>query len=285
MDRRIIIAILCLALIVSLVRPHKLWQYGGAETEIDATALMPPVALAPTAASSPAAPPAPPVASAPPAAPTLTAPQVFNFAVKNTQYSVSVPSSPIDQIKINSRVVNPVSYTYSDKALANINIASLRGKPFNFVDALTYLVMFPNEKPIINHIRKFNIPELNRAVDAIIASVGRYRRHFKIIKATPKQSVVLASTGPGDDTPLRLYTATQGEKVSSNGTWINASEYDDQGNLRTDLELKRRTITGKETNFLYNCSTVEGATEFLTDLALYPALTGCNYESYGNRRL
>jgi hypothetical protein len=140
--------------------------------------------------------------------------------------------------------------------------------------------MFPNERALINRIKKYNVLELNNAVNAIVSAGGKYRRSFKIINPTPVDSVVLASSGLGD-TPLRLYTAKRGEKVSPKGTFINVSEFDDNGKPRNDLELKRRLILNKERNYMYNCSTVEGATEFLTDFAIDPSLTGCHYESYG----
>lgn len=269
MDRRIIIAALCLVITITLplIRVN-IWQSGGADQ------VSPPAPPAPTVAA-PSTPPTA-VSPPPPAAPAPPSSTIFNFVVNNKSYTVDLPLNPMSPIKINSRQVNPITYTFSDSPSANLNIVSLRGKAFNIVDALTYLVMFPAETPLINRINKYNVQALNNAVNAIV-SAGKYRRSFKIIKPTSVDSVVLASSGIGD-APLRLYTAKRGEKVSPKGTFIDVS-------TETDLELKRRLITNKENNKTYNCSTVEGATEFLTDFAINPSLTGCHYEAYGYKTL
>jgi hypothetical protein len=142
--------------------------------------------------------------------------------------------------------------------------------------------MFPDHSPTINRLKRHNIPALSNAVNAIIA-LGLRRRNFKMVTPTPFSTVVLSVMEP--DNRNRLYVAQKGEAKSSIGNYIDISEYDDKGNSRSAmLEMKKRAIKDKEANFQYDCSTVAGASDFLTDLAYYPALTGCHYESYGNQR-
>ena len=274
MDRRIVIALLCLVVVIVLPVINNTVQYGGAD----------PVQLPPPSAPVQLTPPSAPVQVPPPSAPVT---QVFKFL----NYTITMPNAIDPFIRINSdktvRVINPYSYTFTDDSKKPINIASLRGKPYNVLDALTYLVMFPQETKVINAINTSTPnPELKRIVQELVATGLKYRRHFKIIKPTVLDSVVLANSSVQQDAPLRLYSSRRNEKESPIGNWIDVSEYDNNGNSRAAmLELKKREIKNKESKFMYDCTTVAGASEFLTDLAYYPALTGCHYESYGNRNI
>jgi hypothetical protein len=285
----ILVIVICVAL--PLIKINKN-QIGGADP------IQPPQTIAPAAVSAATIAALPPavVTSAPaPPAPTQTN---FNFAFNGKFYDVAVPLDPFGTIiivqreqqgtkpKTTTRSIFPHSYMYNDGAAMSYSVASLRGKPLNvnrLLDSLTYLVMFPTNFSLINNLKNAKVPQLDNLVEHLV-SLARYRRNAKILTPTPNDTVILMTNG-APAARKSLYTIKKGAPFQSSDVQIIDTEIDLEGtalDVQRAADFRRNTAVMKERNQKYTCTTVEGAKEFLTDMAYVPSLTGCHYESYGS---
>ena len=313
---RLIITVLSLIIVTVLIFNRTSGsQFGGAEV---APIAPPPVApVAPVAPSSPIAPIAP-VASAPPPPPPdvyIPPPVVIEkFKIGNRNFALAPYGfSPIIYYEdgtvrsINTEqyafrdVKNGVTKSYSIFSLNNPKSVSLD----RLNDNLTYFIMFPQDLALAKNLKKLKSPVLNKMIDYFYTSTtyGQAgslnfggRPPVKIVK-TGSSTAVLVDPMRQDLYYLSLikkgdtWDFSKSKRVNTwdvNETWDFNKRAANSESEREDwtrpsvgardrfLELNLRSIKQKTK---YKCNTDEGAQEFLTDLAFFPELSGCPYES------
>ncbi len=298
---QIIIAVLSLIILTVLVfNRTSVYQFGGAEgpslPELEAPPQAPPQApLAPP----PQAPVSLPPVQAPEAAPAKQVkawtPEVFKFKIGARNFAVSPFGGPYRQSHLiyyddgTVREVSPnANYTYSDtkngdkKVYSVFSLTNAKSvNPVRLNDNITYFMMFPQDLAIKNSLKKLNVPELNRMIEQIETNtrfgLNGNVKPVKVVKVGSSTAVLFDNLF---DAPKDLYVVKKGEswdKIKRQA--IDTSEYGNDGSSRAEfLEQKKREIKSK---VKYNCATDVGAQDFLSDLAFYPGLTGCPYESWG----
>jgi hypothetical protein len=166
--------------------------------------------------------------------------------------------------------------------------------------------MFPQDLGLAKNLKKLKSPVLNKIIDDLYASttygqVGALnyggRRPVKIVKTGSSTAVLLDPHRGGD---YQLYLIKKGDtwdfsqrknvnRWEVNETWdfnkrtANTTEFNNQDWTRLSDDVRNRFLDYNLSNIRnktkYKCNTDEGAQEFLTDLAFFPELSGCPYES------
>jgi hypothetical protein len=288
---RLIITVLSLIIVTVLIFNRTSGsQFGGAEVA--------PPPVAPTASL--------PVAPTPPTAPVFKKglvkpvewkPEIFKFKIGNSSFAVSpfggsYGMSPLIYYEDGTvRQLEPRNYAFVDikngvnkvysvfslKTPKRVSIERLN-------DNITYFIMFPQDLALKQNLKKLKNPELNRMIDTVstyttfgpIGGNGMFgRKPIKIVKTGSSTAILVDNM---NDLPKDLYVVKKGEtfdplKIQR----VNTSDMEDNGASRAQfLELNMRQIKLKQQ---YKCTTDAGAQEFLNDLAFYPELSGCPYES------
>ena len=309
---RLIITVLSLIIVTVLIFNRTSGsQFGGAEVPPPVATISPaaPIALAPSPDSPPVAPvaPTPDVYIPPP-------PVIEKFKIGNRNFALVTDGySPIIYYEDGTiRYIDPGNYVFNDVkngVRKSYSIFSLNNpKSVSLArlnDNLTYFIMFPQDLALAKNLKKFKSPVLNKIIDDLYTSTTygqagslNYggRAPVKIVKTGSSTAVLV---DPTRSDLYYLYSIKKGETFDSskrklvnrwevNETWdfkkraVNTSaEREDwtrpsEAQRNQFLELNLRTIKNKTK---YKCNTDEGAHEFLTDLAFFPELSGCPYES------
>ena len=278
----------------------------------------PSVPIEPSPAPAPIfPPPVVPIEPSPEPAPFVyKPPPPVKFKIGNRNFAL-VPDgfSPIIYYEDGTiRYIDPGNYVFNDVkngvrtfysifSLNNPRSVSLA----RLNDNLTYFMMFPQDLVLAKNLKKFKSPVLNKIIDDLYASTTygqagslNYggRPPVKIVKTGSSTAVLI---DPMRQDLYHLDLIKKGEtfdyskrkrvnKWEVNETWdfkkreamySNSSSPVDwtrpsEAQRNRFLALNLSTIKNKTK---YKCNTDEGAQEFLTDLAFFPELSGCPYES------
>jgi hypothetical protein len=316
---RLIITVLSLIIVTVLIfNSTSGSQYGGAEVApVGPVAPIAPIAPSVPIAPAPIAPIAPsvpiePIAPAP-IAPIAPAPSVPIEPIAPPTNVYKPPPPVIEKFKIGNRnfalapyewypiiyyedgtvrkintqqyafsdVKNGVTTSYSIFSLNNPRSVSLE----RLNDNLTYFILFPQDVALTKNLKKLKSPVLNKIIDNLYTSTtySQYgfgsRKPVKIVKTGSSTAVLIEPHGHDD---YHLYLIKKGDTWAySQKKSINGSkDTEDDGrysDARAVFHAQKVSEIKKKTK--YKCDTDEGAQEFLTDLAFYPQLSGCQYES------